>query len=152
VKTNFRIMALDVGKKRIGVALTDELRIFASPHSSIVLSSNRKPALNEIISLCKSSMVTTIVVGYPLNMQGEKTEQAVFTEKFTAALKKQIEEDNSLTHEIHVTFMDERLTSVEAERHLSHSGKKNLERRKAKDQISASIILDAYLLSLSKVR
>jgi putative holliday junction resolvase len=145
-------MALDVGKKRIGVALTDELRLFASPHSSITLCSNRKAALNEIIALCKSSMVTTIVVGYPLNMQGEKTEQAIFTEKFTDALRKQIKEENDLTHGIHVTFIDERLTSVQAERHLSHSGKKNLERRKAKDQISASIILEAYLLSLSKMK
>lgn len=153
-----RILALDVGKKRIGLALSDELRMFASPYGNVDLGNDRSSAIREILKLCSEKEVTDIVIGKPLSLGGEETEQTKFTEKFAEALEKKLQaeseecgkkgEENTASIKIH--FIDERLTSVQAEQYLGHSGKKNLDRRKAKDQISASIILETYLLSLPK--
>jgi putative Holliday junction resolvase len=145
-----RILALDVGRKRIGVAISDELKMFASPLSSIPMGSEKAKAVQEIVRLCREQHVSDIIIGNPVNMNGEETGQARFTEKFAAALKSKLENDPALDWNIQLVFLDERLTSVQAEQYLSHSGKKNLERRKAKDQISASILLETYLLSLPK--
>lgn len=143
-------MGLDVGRKRIGVALSDELLLFATPHTSIELGSKRGQSIRDILLLCKEKKVGEIVIGYPLKLSGEPGEQAEFTMKFKIALEKQIQEDQTLNDKPYVVLWDERFTSVEAERGLAHSGKKDLDRRKAKDQASASIILESYLLSRTK--
>lgn len=145
-----RIMALDVGKKRIGVAISDELQMFASPHSTITLSKDRHKAIKLIIDIAKKQYIGKIIIGYPLSLSGEKNSQVDYTEKFTEKLSELIREDGSFENSITIEFFDERLTSVQSERILAHSGKKNLERREIKDQISASIILESYLQGISK--
>jgi putative holliday junction resolvase len=145
-----RILALDVGKKRIGVAISDELKLFASPMQTIPMGSQKAAAINEILRICKEYTVSDVIVGNPVSMSGEKTDQGLFTEKFVKALTSKMQADSSENSEIRIRFLDERLTSVQAEQYLAHSGKKNIERRKAKDQISASILLETYLLTLPK--
>ncbi len=144
-----RILALDVGKKRIGLAVSDELKMFASPLQSLPMAGEKARAISEILNICKEKNISTIVIGKPLSMSGEATDQLVFTEKFAAALQSKLQQESSIMDRggVELVFIDERLTSVQAEQYLAHSGKKNLERRNAKDQISASILLETYLLS-----
>lgn len=143
-----KIIALDVGKKRIGVAISDDLGMFAHPLCSVNLGNEKTKAINEIIKICTEHSVRTIIIGKPLMMNGEDSEQVKFTEKFSNALNQGFIKQS--LDPIDVKFVDERLSSVQAEQYLSHSGKKNLERRNMKDQISACILLETFLLSLSK--
>ena len=129
-----KIMALDVGEKRIGIALSDYLHVIATPHSYI----SRKPeenALEHINKIAKENNVETIVVGLPINMDGTQGHQAEdclgFAENFRQNYK--------------IVMEDERLTSETAEENLRA---KKIDFKKEKglvDMESACIILEQYL-------
>lgn len=129
-----KIMALDVGEKRIGIALSDYLHVIATPHSYI----SRKPeenALEQINKIAKENNVETIVVGLPINMDGTQGHQAEdclgFAEKFK--------------QKYNIIMEDERLTSETAEENLRA---KKIDFKKEKglvDMESACIILEQYL-------
>ena len=128
-----KVMALDVGTKRIGIALSDYLQVIATPHSFI----SRQPessAIEEIIKIAKDNRVEKIVVGVPLNMDGSKGPQADdcinFSQKITG---------------FDIILEDERLTSEEAEERLRA---RKVDFRKNKglvDMESACVILEQYL-------
>lgn len=139
-----RLMGLDVGDARVGVAISDELGITAQPHSTLKRSSGDKSLLEQINRIVEELSIKKVVVGLPLGLDGSETEQTKKTREFAQALEKSLLSDGL---SIEVDFQDERLSSVEAERVLQDKKLKNSERRAAIDRMAASILLRSYLES-----
>ncbi len=131
-----RIIGIDYGKKRVGVAVSDPLGIFASPLDTV-------PSAG-IIDFLKSYMekekVVLIVVGYPLNMNNKPSEAAAYVDQFLNRLRKQFPS-------LPVKLEDERFTSQLAFQAMIDGGVKKMDRRVKGnvDKISAAIILQSYL-------
>lgn len=138
-----RILALDVGGKRIGVAMSDPDRIIASGQSTID-AQPPKQALARIVDLVSRETVTQIVIGLPLTLRGEVGPQAEVIQKFAQELEKRVS--------VPVALYDERLTSVAAERSLEAMGVKKNKRRDHVDEMAAVLILQAYMDSLRFAR
>jgi len=134
--TRTRILSLDIGSKRTGVALSDETRLIASPLVTVE-ESQIKPWLLKIKALIEENEVAEVVVGLPLNQYGEEGPDAQNIRKYIAALQE------ALT--IPVIEWDERFTTVQAERSLIEADFSRKGRKKVIDQIAASIILQGYL-------
>jgi putative Holliday junction resolvase len=130
---------LDLGKKRIGLALSDPLRITAQGLPNLVRSNNRADleALGELI---RRHEVGLILLGNPINMRGSEGRQSGWVREFGAAIEQRLG--------VPVKFWDERLTSVEAGRVLRSSGISIEKRAAAVDRLSAVILLQSYLDSL----
>ncbi len=129
-----RTLALDVGTKRIGIAISDALGIIASPIPAI----NRMPekiAIDTIKKVCKNYNAKTIVVGLPKNMNGTIGQQAQDCIDFA----------KNFENDFEIIFEDERLTSRQAERNLKTVGKKYTKNKGLVDTESACIILQQYL-------
>ena len=129
----YKVMALDIGTKRIGIALSDYLLMLANGHSYIQREPETK-ALEAIQKIAKENNVKKIVVGIPLNMDGTKGFQAENCEQFASKIQG-----------YEIIFEDERLTSDEAEQRLRA---KKIDFRKNKglvDMESACVILEQYL-------
>ena len=131
-----RAMAIDVGERRIGVALSDTTRLLASPLTTIHVSP-KISRLEKIAELIKEHEVTALVVGLPLTMSGEIGPQAEVVQTFVDELRAH------LTIPIHL--IDERLTTIEAERMMVEMGIKRDRRREQIDAVAASIILRDFL-------
>ena len=129
-----QILALDVGEKRIGVAIADPAVRIAVPLETIEVDGNE---LQRIAEICTRDQIDTIVVGYPRNQSGEATAQTAYVETFAS----------QLVDFASVTFQDESLTSVEATRMLEQS-KKRYERGDV-DMQAAALILQDYLEMLA---
>lgn len=129
----YKVMALDIGTKRIGIALSDYLLMLANGHSYIAREPEAK-ALETVYKIAKENNVQKIVVGLPLNMDGTKGFQAENCERFALKIK-----------DYEVVFEDERLTSDTAEENLRN---KKIDFKKDKGLVdieSACIILEQYL-------
>jgi putative Holliday junction resolvase len=131
-------MALDVGGRRIGVALSDTLRILASPLTTLD-ARPRAVALACISGLVDKHEVKVLVVGLPLTLSGEIGPQARLVQEFIEELRRLVV--------VPIYECDERLTSVEAERMMADAGVKPAERRARIDELAATIILRDYLES-----
>ncbi|WP_448543820.1 Holliday junction resolvase RuvX [Roseiflexus sp.] len=131
-----RVMALDVGERRIGVALSDPTRMLASPLTTI-RAVPRSTALKRILTLIRDYQVTTLVVGLPLTMNGDIGPQATLVQQFVDELRPLIA--------IPIAFVDERLTTVAAERMMIDLKIKPEQRRARIDEVAASIILQDFL-------
>ncbi|MCB0345606.1 MAG: Holliday junction resolvase RuvX [Bdellovibrionales bacterium] len=140
-----RILALDVGDARIGVAMSDPLGFSANPLETISREGGK--AFELLAEIVKKHGVGTIVVGKPLLLDGTSGEQAAKVEAFSRGLESYLNEKTGSG--VSIVHWDERLTTVEAERYVQGRGFKNKDRRAKLDQVSAAIILDAYLQSLS---
>ena len=129
-------MAIDFGTKRVGIAVTDPLKIFASPLTTV----NTEGALEFVKFYCKKERVETIVVGMPLKLNGEETHATQPALKFGKMLKKRIPG-------IQIEFEEEQFTSKMAVEAMVLGGMKKKERRKKEniDKVSAAIILQSYL-------
>ena len=128
-----KIMALDIGTKRIGIALSDYLQVIATPHSTIPRVPEDK-AVETIVKLAKENRVEKIVIGVPINMDGTLGFQAQDCIDFSQKILG-----------FDIIQEDERLTSEEAENRLKS---RKIDFRKNKglvDMESASIILEQYL-------
>ena len=130
-------MALDVGEKTIGVAMSDELGIVASPFDTIQRSASEKAALRQVAKLVEDYGVSVVVVGIPIMLNGEEAIQAEKVRTFAEKLARRIR--------VPVEPWDERLTTVEADRALMESGKRREERKKSVDKLAAAIILRSYM-------
>ena len=133
---NMRVMALDLGDKTIGVAVSDALLLTAQGRSTI----RRKDLQHDIEvlrRLVEDNEVHQIVVGQPLHMDGNESRQSHKVRAFAGQLEKQLN--------IPVVFWDERLTSFAAEQHLEDMGLNWRKRREHVDKIAAMIILQNYL-------
>ena len=131
-----RVMALDVGGRRIGVALSDTTRVLASPLTTL-RAEPRDRVLGEIAALVQRHEVAEVVVGLPLTLSGEIGPQAHVIQLFVERLK------GVLTAPIHM--FDERLTTVAAERMMVDLGMKPEQRKARIDEVAASIILQDFL-------
>ncbi len=134
-----RVMAIDYGERKIGVALSDSLQLIAYPYKTI----DRKKTPNymqEIKNIVKEKEVGAIVVGYPISMSGLETKQTKITLDFIDRLK--------LNLDIEVNKYDERLSSKEAERYLKNQNIKLGHNKEKIDQLSASIILENFLITI----
>jgi putative Holliday junction resolvase len=133
-----KIMALDVGDRRIGVALSDPLGILASPLTTIErASADTDAAIDEALALAEENEAAEILVGIPYLMSGRIGAQARITLDFAQALAER-------SH-IPVTHTDERLSSVQAERMLSQSRTSSPRDKGLTDTAAAAVILQAYL-------
>jgi len=134
--TNGRVLALDLGKRRIGLALSDELGITAQGLETLQRSNIRED-LARLAQLATKKNVALILMGNPLHMSGREGRQTEYTRDFAARL-------HAATG-LPVEFRDERLTTVEAERVLRQSGISIQKRAKAVDRLAAVILLESYL-------
>jgi len=133
---NMRVMALDVGDKRIGVAVSDALLLTAQSRPTI----RRKDLTSDVETLRRLAVeneVHEIVVGQPFHMSGKESPQSQKVARFVAELHKFLD--------LPVIFWDERLTSFEAEQHLEQMGLNWRQRREQVDKVAAMIILQNYL-------
>ena len=135
---NGRLLALDIGTKRIGVAISDEDRFIATPKLIINRQSNLKD-FAKIAEFISTNLVCAIIIGLPLNMNESNSKMAEFVKKFGENL------DDFFEKKLPIIFFDERLTSFEA-RNFNSS---QLSRKKNKffDDIAASLILQHFLQS-----
>jgi putative Holliday junction resolvase len=140
VTTRGRILALDLGKKRIGLALSDELGITAQGLPTLERR-NKRTDFAELTRIVRENNVAGIVLGLPLRMSGEEGSQADWVRAFAEELKAFVD--------VPIELRDERWTSKQAERVLAGSGVRNEDRKPAIDRISAMILLQDYLDSLS---
>lgn len=131
-----RILALDLGKRRIGLALSDELQLTAQGLETLERTNIRED-LARLTELASGNHVSVIVIGNPLHMSGREGSQAEKAREFGARLQ--------AASGIPVEFWDERLTTVEAQRVLRQSGISIEKRAQAVDRLSAVILLESYL-------
>lgn len=131
-----RILGLDVGARRIGVAMSDPLGITAQ---RLALVERRGPRQDvaAIVRLAQEHHAEAIVVGLPLTMRGEVGEQATLVMAFAESLKTRAG--------LPVHMMDERLTTAQSERALLETDTSRRKRKGLIDQLSAQLILQAYL-------
>lgn len=131
-----RVMALDVGGRRIGIALSDPSRTLASPYTTLH-ATPRERALQRIAQLIINEEVVELVLGLPLTLSGEIGPQAKIIHEFAEALRPLIQ--------VPLHFFDERLTSVAADRMMLNLGLKAEQRKARIDEVAASIILQDFL-------
>jgi putative Holliday junction resolvase len=131
-----RILALDLGKRRIGLAISDELGITAQGLPTLERR-NKRVDLAVLAALARERGVTEILMGNPLHMSGTAGRQSQWAQEFAHALEKYTG--------IPVRLWDERLTTVEASRVLRQSGISIEKRAAAVDRLSAVILLQSYL-------
>lgn len=131
-----RIMGLDFGERTIGVAVSDELLWTAQGIKTIRRSSTAKD-IEELKEIIREYSVTTIVLGYPKNMNGTIGPRAEMTEKFAQKLQD--------AFALPVVFWDERLSTVAAQRTLLEGDVSRSKRKKVVDKMAAVFILQGYL-------
>ena len=131
-----RLLGLDYGTKRVGIAETDDLQIIASPLTTI----HTKDILNYILEYCKKHDVEAVVVGMPKNLNSTDTHSTKLVEQFIKHLRKKIDP-------IEIILEDERFTSKMASQSMIMGGVKKSKRQEKGnlDKVSASIILQSYL-------
>src|ERR1700691_2362519 len=131
-----RVLAVDYGRKRIGLALSDALGLTAQP-LAILMRVNRQNDLRRLREACRTHGVTHIIVGHPLHMTGEAGEMADEAARFAARLEKEIG--------IGVELVDERLTSWEASQTVRETKSPGRRKGKSLDDVAAAVLLRDYL-------
>ena len=131
-----RILALDVGEKRIGVALSDPTGLLATPLTTIERK-GQDSDIDAALRLATEHEVGEIVVGLPLSMSGRRGPQAGRVDAFVRALAERTD--------IPLKSVDERLSSVQAERMLRESGVEPSKNKSRIDSAAAAVVLQSYL-------
>jgi putative Holliday junction resolvase len=134
-----RYLGLDIGSRRIGVAVSDELGVTAHPVLTLVRRSIRREDLRSIARLCRRFGVVGIVVGNPVHLSGESSPQAAKNQAFAAEL-------GELTG-LPIHLWDERLTTHEAHQILYKAGHARQQHRQVVDQVAATLILQSFIES-----
>ena len=130
-----RVLGLDLGDVRIGVAISDDERRLAVPVGTV--RTGAPVDLKAIAALVDEHDVTAVVVGHPLLLSGEEGERARHAERFADALRAVVS--------VPVLLQDERLSTSEAERALRGTGASGRDRRRVVDRSAATVILQAWL-------
>ena len=130
-----RILALDVGDRRIGIALSDETQLIATPHS-VYTRVGWGPDVKHIQKLYNDNQAVLVVCGLPRNMDGSVGFQAEKVQSFAEQLIKA---------GLPVVFQDERLSTVSAHQALIEGGMRRDDRKGAVDKVAAAVILQTYL-------
>jgi putative Holliday junction resolvase len=130
-----RVLALDLGDARIGVAISDDARRLAVPVGTV--RTGAPEDVKAIAAIVRDRDVALVVIGHPLLLSGEAGDRAHLAERFADALRSFLE--------IPVVLHDERLSTVEAERALRAAGTPSRERRRSVDASAATVILQSFL-------
>lgn len=136
IRNNGRVLGLDVGERRIGLALSDALFLTAQPYDTLW----RKDEQTDLTALCAliaQNGVTALVCGLPRNMDGSEGAQAQVTRDFARKLEAQ--------SGLSVVFVDERLTTASARRTLIEGGVRRKSRKNVIDKLAAVSILQTYM-------
>lgn len=131
-----RILGLDFGQKRIGVAVSDPLG-YTAQGLSVILYDQPEEALEKLEQLCREFAVERIVVGLPLNMDGSSGPAAREAAAFASRLESLVD--------VPVELVDERLTSRTAEKVLIEGKVRRKARKQVKDKLAAVLILESFL-------
>ena len=132
-----RIIAFDIGNKRIGVAISDPFNEYAMPCETYFRTRNFDADVEAIAKIAKDRGVGVIVCGMPVNFDGSESIQTVRTREFVEALKEKTD--------LPVELEDERFTTMQAREVQIAGGVKRADRKKSIDSIAASYILEGYL-------
>lgn len=130
-----RLLGVDHGDRRIGLALSDPIPMIASPLKTLTVN-NTQEAIDAILEIVKEYNVVLVIVGLPIGMKGQETAQTKHVKKFANDLIK---------NGIKVALQDERLTSVSAKRSIIEQQKKTNKNKGLVDQIAAAILLQQYI-------
>ncbi len=133
-----RMLGLDVGDRRIGVAISDPDGRLAVPRS--VVDRKNEDGVRAIAQLAADEAVDRVVVGLPVSLDGSLGPQALRTQEFAELLRTRTA--------VEVVLYDERLSSVEADRHFQRAGVRSRDAKQHRDAAAAAIVLQAYLDSL----
>ena len=133
-----RVMGLDLGERRIGIALSDIMGIIANGYESYTRESLNRD-LDHIANICKEQNVGLIVIGLPMSMNGTRGEAVDKVEFFVSKLKEKTP--------IKIDFYDERLTTATAQKLLISADVSRAKRKQVVDKMAATIILQDYLNS-----
>jgi len=131
-----RLLGLDVGDKRIGIAVSDETALIASPRETLERKGNRKD-IAHLLELARREEVSEILVGMPWKLDGTSGPQAEKVSRFVEALR--------ASTEIPITTWDERFSTVRAEDALIEADVSREKRRGVVDRVAAALILQSYL-------
>lgn len=134
-----RVLAVDYGEKRVGIAVSDPTATIAQPLTVLVRRPGKRPPVQAVADLCREQEATHVVVGLPLTLEGTDSDWTREVRQFGEKLG----ERTGLA----VTFTDERMTSVVAERAVRSLGLKRRERERKErvDSAAAMLILQSYL-------
>ena len=136
-----RILGIDYGSSKIGLALSDPLKIIAKPFETIDNISDEK-SLEIICSMVDEYFISEIVIGLPITLKNSFSKQTSIVEKFIKLLKEKL----SIT----ITIVDERLSSIEAKKSLIQQGVKTGHNKKEIDKTAAALFLQSYLNTIEK--
>lgn len=134
-----RILAIDHGTKRMGIAVSDELRTIAQP-LEFILAEPLDKFFERLKQIIADKQVSLIVIGVPRNMDGTYGPAAVKVQEFVAAMKDVVR--------VPIKSWDERLTSVQANRYLIEADVRRSKRKEKVDKTAAAILLQSYLDSI----
>lgn len=131
-----KLLGIDFGERRIGVAITDELQITSQPLKTFIID-DLDDAVEKICEICKSAAVRGIVLGLPIQMNGSEGEMARRVRRFSEKLQQ--------ASGLPLALFDERLSSLQAQRILREFGLKTSQQKGKIDRIAATLILRTYL-------
>jgi putative Holliday junction resolvase len=134
-----RHLGLDIGDRRIGVAISDPEQILASPLTTIIRDDDDQ-AISAIINLVDQYQIMKIIIGLPYSLSGNMGNQAIKVKTFVDKLSQHTKTE--------IELRDERLSTVAVERLLMEAGKKSQKRKEQRDAAAAAFILQGYLDSL----
>ena len=134
-----RVLAIDFGERRIGLALSDPSATIAQPLPTLTRRAGKRPPVAAIVEIIQQNQVERAVIGLPLNLAGDETEWTATVREFAEKLQQRAN--------IPVEFLDERLTSVQAERAVRSLGLKRSEREQKEriDAAAAILLLQTFL-------
>lgn len=135
-----RLLGLDIGQKRIGVAISDPMGIIAQGYTTIKMDKDLKKTENDILDIVKQNQVKRVIMGIPLNMNGTKGTSAKKVIEFADKLRRRL-----TPLKVELKLWDERLTTKQAKKGLLFADLSRNKRKKVIDMLSAQVILQSYL-------
>jgi putative Holliday junction resolvase len=140
-----RVVGIDLGARRIGIAVSDSARTMALPRTTLVRTSDAEHDRRALIQLILSEEAVTVVVGLPLSLDGSRRKAAHGAVEEADALRTLL-----APHSVGVELFDERLTTVTAHQVLAAGGADGRTRRGVVDQAAAAVMLDAWLEAVDR--
>ncbi len=131
-----KVLGIDFGTKRVGLAITDPERMFAFPFK-VLERTTRDAMFSELIEIIENEKVDEIVIGLPLSLDGEDTLTTRQVRNFAASMERRID--------LPIHLVDERLSSIAAEEELREAGLWDRKRKKNLDSQAAKVILETWL-------
>lgn len=131
-----RILAIDFGEKRIGLALTDPMQIIAKPYQTVQFQSNAH-LLETLLQIIREQDVSLVILGLPIGSEGQETKKTLEVKKFGFFLEKSLP--------VPMQYWDERFSTAEANSELKKMGYDFMKAREFVDAVAASLILRSYL-------